>query len=182
MNARDLSRLLIRIAGLVVIVDALVGLPESFERVQFHEASAPILDIIGMTLAPFALSLCAGLILFGFAGAISDRVLVTSRLNPASTGMQAAEEIALMVLGVYVLINGIAECIYYVAKAELIAAAVHATSARAYQTLEDFAGVFAGAFRVVAGLLLIACSRGLVALRRRLLSLRDLRAPAADEQ
>ena len=186
MNARDLSRLLIRVAGLFVIVEALVGLPGSFERVQFHEASSPMLAIIGMTLAPFALSLGAGLILFSFAGTITDRVLVTSPPDAArtSTGMQAAEEIALTVLGVYVLVNGISECVYYVAKAELIASALHADSARAYQTPQETAGLFAGAFRVVAGLLLIGCSRGLVVLRRRLLSLRDLEAGerAADER
>ena len=77
MVQRDLARLLVKIAALVMIVSAFTELPVSFARLLASNDRSFGMDLVGMTLAPVSISILAGLAMFLWAGPIVDRTLVS---------------------------------------------------------------------------------------------------------
>jgi hypothetical protein len=177
---RDVARLLVKLAGLIVIAWTLIGLPGSLERALVSLGKSPVdpVLLITLALAPAAVSLVGGLAMFWGSGLVVDRALLAPGRRtgePAAViDLRALEEIAFSVIGVIVLVDGLAECVYYWAKLDLFYRYI---AMRAYvdrpipQT--EFAGISAGVTRVLLGLALIFLSRGLVTLRRRVLALRS---------
>jgi hypothetical protein len=171
-----LARLLVKVAALVIIAAALMELPQTILRLIEGTRRTAGLESVGLAFTPVSVSLLGGLAMFLWAGPIVDRTLVS---GPAEKDAEAAdlsgfEEIALTVLGVYVLTAGLAELVYYWAQWGPYYDLVIDDRAPRIAP-RQFAGLLAGATRILIGVILVLFSRGFVAFKRRLLALRPLR-------
>ncbi len=175
LNQRDLARLLVKIAALIIIVSALTSIPENIRSLLVSSKRAGGWEFVGFCFAPESISIIVGLAMFWWAGPIVDRTLV-KRLpgsGDETVDLQGFEEIAVTVLGIYVLSAGLAEGIYYWAKWDIYVHWVLGEDLLGGKIPPtEFAGLAAGGTRVILGILLILCSRGFVALKLRLLALR----------
>jgi hypothetical protein len=178
MTQRDLARLLVKIASIVIVVSAFMSLPDMLARILNGDTHHRGLELLGVTLAPVSLSLLAGLAMFWWAGPLVDRTIVRSASPISSEGLdlRAFEEIALTVLGFYIVTAGVAEAVYYWAKWGFYDDVVSAqgTSPIPIPRVE-FAGLLAGLARLLIGILLIAGSRGFTTFKRRVLALRPMK-------
>jgi hypothetical protein len=177
MPLREIARLLVKIAGLIVIVSAVIDLPVLLGRMLPMEAPMTARDVITMTLMPPAIAGLIGLVMFWGAGRIVDRLLV----EPAAPGqaggvdLRAVEEIAIAALGLYFVATGIADAFYYWGKAGLYYRYVAENGFPMPPIApDDFGGFVSTAARLAIGLVLVLLSRGIVTARRRLLALRPI--------
>ncbi|HEY4163042.1 MAG TPA: hypothetical protein VGM59_08265 [Dongiaceae bacterium] len=85
MSLRDLARLAMKIAGLVIIVSALSTLPYSLGRLIAETHYPGTLPLILMTIAPAGLSVAVGLALFWGSNRIVDRILVIPSVEPETS-------------------------------------------------------------------------------------------------
>jgi hypothetical protein len=172
---RDLARLLVKVAALFIIVSAFSELPVSFARWLASSNRSIGMDLVGMTLAPVSISILAGLAMFLWAGPIVDRTLVSGpKAHEAGPfDLRGFEEIALTVLGLYLLAVGFSELVYDWARWSLYD---HLIAGLRTPTIlpQEFAGLLAGATHVLVGTILVLCSRGVITLKRRLLALRPM--------
>lgn len=178
MSLRDIARLAIKIAGLIIIVSAGIELPSLLGRLLPLQAPMTAWDVVAMAFVPPAIAALIGLLLYWGSGRIADRLLV----EPAAPGQQGGgldlrgvEEIAIAALGLYFAANGIADAAYYWGKVGLYHRYITENTFPMPVILEgDFGGIVSTAARLVVGIGLVVFSRGIVAVRRRLLSLRPL--------
>lgn len=97
------------------------------------------------------------------------------REGEGSGDLRGVEEVVIAALGVYFVATGLADVIYYWGKIGLYQRYITENTFPMPVILEgDFGGIISAAGRVAIGALLFLFSRGVVALRRRLLSLRPL--------
>jgi hypothetical protein len=177
MSHRDLGRLLVKIAALIIIVSALTSLPGSLARLLAQSSSHGLLELIGMTFAPASISLLAGFTMYLWAGPIVDRTLVAAPQVRRSGELRILEEIALTLLGLYVLVDGLGEGAYYLGRWFLYNDIVGAQSVdRLRMDSRELGGIMASVTRIVLGVLLVFLSRGVVTFRRKLLVLRPMRS------
>jgi hypothetical protein len=177
MTQRDLARLLVKIAAMVIFATAFTALPESLMQVLRSPDRPAGLKLIGMAFAPASVSMLAGLAMYWWAGPLVDRTLIGRNPvgAPADVDLRAFEEIALTVLGVYILSSGLAEGLYYWGKWYGLKGVIELMSGRKYYLPStEFGGLLAAGTRVIVGLGLIAFSRGFITLKRRLLALRTI--------
>jgi hypothetical protein len=178
MSHRDLGRLLVKIAALIIIISALTSLPGSLNRLLMQSSSRGLVELIGMTFAPVSISLLAGFAMYLWAGPIVDRALVN--LPPdtpvASMELRILEEIALTLLGLYVLTEGLGEGAYYLGRWLYNGAAGAPSVARLGIGPAELGGIMASVTRIVLGVLLVFLSRGFVTFRRKLLVLQPMRS------
>jgi hypothetical protein len=115
--------------------------------------------------------------MFWWAGPIVDRTLVPKPAaeDAGTLDLRGFEEIALTILGLYMLTAGLAEMVYYWAQRGLYYDRIKDAVTPGISPRE-FGGLLAGAMRALMGLILVLGSRGLVTVKRRLLALRPMRA------
>jgi hypothetical protein len=178
MNQRDLARLLVKIAALAIIIAAFETQSEMLARLIGGTSHKSDLAILGLSFTPVSFALFAGLGLFWWAGPLVDRTLVrpSSDDKTAPFDLRGFEEIALTVLGVYVLVAGLAQGAYYWAKwwgyNDLLV--LTGGVPRVPLPPDQLAGLFAAGTRIILGTVLIFASRGLVTFKRRVLILRTI--------
>jgi hypothetical protein len=184
MPLRDIARLLVKIAGLVIIVSAVIDLPVLLARSLPIQEPMTARDVIAMTLVPPAIAVLIGIVMFWGAGRVVDRLLVA----PAAPGqgggldLRAIEEIAIAALGLYFVATAIADAFYYWGKAGLYYRYVTENNIPLpVIAADDFGGFVSTAARLAIGVVLILFSRGIVAVRRRLLSLRPIAGQAGQD-
>jgi len=176
MNQRDLARLLVKIAAIVIIVSAFDNQSDMLARLIGSISHKSGWAVIGLSFTPVSLSIFAGLAMFWWAGPLVDRTLVARSPdeNHAAVDLRGFEEIALTILGVYVLIAGLSEGAYYWAKwwgyNDLLVVTGGATTVPVPR--DELGGLFAAATRIILGTVLILASRGLVTFKRWILTLR----------
>jgi hypothetical protein len=184
MPLRDIARLLVKIAGLIVIVSAVIDLPVLLARSLPIQEPMIARDVIAMALVPPAIAVLVGIVLFWGAGRIVDRLLVVPATSGPGGGpdLRAVEEIAIAALGLYFVATGIADAFYYWGKAGLYYRYVTENNfPLPVIAADDFGGFFSTAARLAIGVVLVLLSRGIVAVRRRLLSLRPLTGQAGQD-
>lgn len=181
MDQRDLARMLVKIAGLVIVVYAVIGLPQNIVTVvamlsfSNHTGLPSIGQAIampqfwGMSFTPFAIYLAIGLGLIWWSGKISDRVIVPpdAKNAPGSADYRGLEEAAVAVLGAYLCAEGVAD-------AARLAGTAFGEATQQHMHIDAYlwgwqVGTVVGALtRIVLGAALMAGSRAFVAFRRRM--------------
>ena len=177
MTQRDLAKLLVKIAAIVIFATAFTALPESIMQVMRSPDRPAGLKLIGMALAPSSISILAGFAMYWWAGPLVDRTLLGTNPEDALVEMdlRGFEEIALTVLGVYIVTSGLAEGFYYWGKWYGLRGVIESLYGQKYYLPSaEFGGLLAAGTRIVVGLALIAFSRGFITLKRRLLTLRTM--------
>ncbi|HVA11696.1 MAG TPA: hypothetical protein VNF99_00465, partial [Stellaceae bacterium] len=136
-----------------------------------------------VSIAPALLWIVIGIAFYHGARRIVDRSLAGQQQGAAPLlDARAIEEVAVAVLGLYILASGIAEGVFYWARLDLFyryAAGMRIVTPAVPQA--EFGGIAAATTRIVLGLALFFLSRGLTALRRRLLDARPMARIPRDE-
>ncbi|HXP74672.1 MAG TPA: hypothetical protein VN823_11050 [Stellaceae bacterium] len=189
MDQRELARLLIKVAGLLIAVYALIDLPYQIASVfgLFHQNTGRDLwEIIkiptfwGMTISPAAISFGLGLSLFFGGGRIVNRYLVagSSDVDARAGQLQGLEEVAVAVLGIYLLTGGLIDAARLIAQLLYNAATLKNSFSEILAMSRSLDWMISTAVRVAIGVALMLRGHALVALRRGLVGLR----PMADRQ
>jgi hypothetical protein len=133
------------------------------------------LELLGASFAPLSISIIAGLAMFWWAGPLVDRTLIRPPAEnpPGNLDLRAFEEIAITLLGLYVLTAGLAEAVYYGVRCLVdIDMEKMRGLEKHFFPPADLGGLFAGGTRIIFGIVLILCSHGFIAFKQRILALR----------
>jgi hypothetical protein len=172
MDYAGLTRLLIRIAGMLSIAFAVGDRPLLLERVYDGNRDAPwvmLAGAFGSIIPPVVI----GALLFVLAGPITNRVFDRPASGDPRPELVGIESAALFVLGCYLLAYAILDAVYLLAKLKLYYALVDTNSYSAPSMLpNDFGQLCRTIVKLVLALGLILFSRGVVALKDRMLSFR----------
>jgi hypothetical protein len=172
MDSAGLTRLLIRIAGMLSIAFAVGDMPVVLERVYDSNQNAPWVIVAG-AVGSILPSVLIGAILFVMAGPITNRVFDRPADGGPRPELVGIESAALFVLGCYLLAYAILDAVYLVAKLRLYYAYIETNFPSAPSMIpNDFAQLCRTIVKFVLALGLIFFSRGVVALKDRMLSMR----------
>jgi hypothetical protein len=184
MHQNELARLLLKITGVVVIAYALIGLPQNMVLVLgmlpalpgFWQAVATP-QFWGMSFAPFIIYLAIGLFLFLWSGKIADRIVVPVQESVSDAkDFQALEEIAICVLGLYFLAEGLSDAARWAGTEFSEMVRTHRSFGESVW-LVGFGFIGSAIVRLFIGIALLLGRRGFIALRRRVVSFRPLANP-----
>jgi len=178
MNSRELARLIVKIAGLLIVVGALTELPRDLAGIMSRQTNFSVRDLLLIGTAPTAIVVGIGLLLFWCVDSIVDRAIFSSPAHaaaPTPDDFRAVEEVALVILGVYFICAGLSEGIYYLGRADLYYRYVaQAMVAMPSIGQIEFGGLLAAGLRLILGIGMIVFSRGLVSFRRWIMALRPM--------
>jgi hypothetical protein len=116
MDTRAISTILLKVAGLIVIV-LCVGQVPGYFSVMTREAGwtlAQVLGTIGLTLGPLAI---LGIGLWFFPGTVANRIVSGAPVPESTFDPRPLELIALTVVGIYLVAHAIIDIAYNVALA-----------------------------------------------------------------
>ena len=164
MDHHALSRLLLRIAGVVVIVATLTSVPKSIVTLAVaagQDASvSPLLTAMIASLVP----LLIGIALIWLPGTVANR-LVDDTPASGDQGNTAAslQAIALSAIGFYFVASALFDAVFWVARIKLYAAVIE--SNQAFEGVppvmpDDFAGMVATGVQALVGIVVLLCSKG----------------------
>ena len=171
---RNLARLLTKIAGLLLLIYGVLQVPAVLAAffVDRRDPQNLVPLVAAVVIALLWIMLGLGL-LYG-TGRIVDRTMFSEPQAGVSSDLRAVEEIAFAVLGVYIFVSGIAEAIRESVYLDLFYRFAAANRQAIAIPESEYAGVASAATRTILGLALFFLSRGVVAVRRRILSLRPM--------
>ncbi len=159
MKLHDVARLVVKVTGIIIVAGAVNRVP--FTLVDFFADFSRMSGwlLAAAAFAPWLISFGIGLALIWCADSIVTRATSDDQAmgSLTSADFRALEEIALTVLGVYIVANGLTYAAIYVSQ-----------FLRAYPDRPMSIGNFLGPIVLLAvGAALIFGSRGLIALIRR---------------
>ena len=147
VDFRGLSRLLLRIAGAVIVVWAVAQLPTKIIFVAtFREIGLELWAQIALIVSASALPILLGAALLGFPGVIINRLIAG---EPTGTTLPEAlakiEGVALGVLGMYLAVQALIDAVYLWGKLEVYWLLVDKNRSDAYmpKMLPDDVGTIA---------------------------------------
>ncbi|MBD9393270.1 hypothetical protein [Acidovorax sp. ACV01] len=164
MDHRSLSRLLLRIAGVVVVVATLTSVPKSIVTLVVAAGQdadvSPLMTAVVASLVP----LLIGLALIWLPGTVANW-LVDDTVTDKSESDTAAnlQAIALSVLGFYFVASALFDAVFWVARIRLYAAVIASNEAFAGMPPlmpDDFGSMVATGAQAVVGVLLLLGSKG----------------------
>lgn len=174
MEHRALAALIIRIAGLIVIVSAITYTAKSFgpffvaDTGQKLSAALVLVSVLISLVIPVVL----GLLLVYFPSALTTRVLKIEGLETGSeSDTKAIERVAFAAIGLWLTLYAVIDAVYFFAKAHLFFRFFEDMRAYAKPPLisaEDFGGLVSSAVQLLMGLWLLIGNRGLANVLARL--------------
>lgn len=174
MDLKDLARIIIRGAGLVIIILAINRLPYSVVSLLGSNATwipRPLWALV--VFAPAIASIIGGLVLVGSAENIVSRAFSSERQNGSvdSNYLFALEEVAVVTLGIYIISVTVSDSAYYLYTMLLSSSNTRSIDPKPF----DFGAVYWFATRIVCGVILLFGSHGVVILRHRLTEFRPMK-------
>ena len=171
---RNIARLLTKIAGLLLLIYGVLLVPGVLAAFLEHRRDAQNLVpfIAAAVIALIWISLGLGL-LCG-TRRIVDRTMFSEPQTGVAPDLRAIEEVAIAVLGLYLFATGITASVGEGVQLDFFYRLATANRQPISIPQNEYAGIAAAATRIILGLALFFLSRGVVALRRRLLSLRPM--------
>lgn len=171
MTARDFARLLIKLMGLFVVAMTLVQATQALSYLPGYMNQTSLFSALAIYFVPLLASALIGWFLFKSDRLIADKVLFTDEGNnrAGSLNFEKVEEILLSVLGIYLTAYGL------IGLTRTLGFVMSNTPEHPAVSSETLWHTFLipSIAQVLVGLLIFLSSRGLVALRRRLLDMRD---------
>lgn len=171
---RNLARLLTKIAGLLLLIYGVLLVPGVLAAFFVDRRDPQNLVPLVAAAVIALLWIILGLGLLYGTERIVDRTMFSEPQTGVPSDLRAIEEIAIAVLGVYILVGGIAEAVREAAYLDLLYRLAAANRQAISIPQNEYAGIAAAATRIILGLALFFLSRGVVAVRRRILSLRPM--------
>ena len=178
---RSLSRLLVKVAGLVIVIHSMATLPRdavSALAMMRRDTPGSLLDHIemplfwGMTVFPTLISIALGLCLFWGAGYITNRHIVHhADGGGAMADSRAIEEVAVAVLGYYLIAVGLSDAVY---DGVSLYGFLALSKTWEFMPPEKILNLVVDGVRTAIGIGLVLWAGGLVALRRGVIALRAM--------
>ena len=164
MDHHALSRLLLRIAGVVVIVATLTAVPKSIVTLVVaagQETNAsPLITAIIASLVP----LMIGMALVWLPGTVANRLVDSTPTGNSQVDAAASlQAVALSIIGFYFFASSLFDAVFWVARIKLYSAVMGSSEAFAGAPAvmpDDFAGMVATGVQALAGVLLLLGSKG----------------------
>jgi hypothetical protein len=174
MDLRDLARIIIRVAGLIILVLAVSKLPYGvLSALGTNSAPVPRFVLSLVALMPAIASILGGLTLVASAEAIANRAFVSkhNEISPDAKNTYALEEVSVFAIGIYIITTAISDGSYY-----LYILLISSDNANGNTPRPMYVGlIYAFIVRFFLGVLLLMGSRSIVAFRHQLLRLRPMR-------
>lgn len=118
MDYKNLTSLLIRLAGFFILVNAITNMPAYFTyALSAKDDNAPLWVIIFGAVLPIAIPTLVGLALIYFPRTISNKLVYDT--DDVKTLVDAApqlESIAISILGVYLLFRAVSDAVYHLSR------------------------------------------------------------------
>lgn len=116
LTLRDVSRLLIKISGAVIVTFVLTNIP-SYVSYFLTLQEKSLLLYLSIAVLPMLIPLLAGIAMWKWADKISDKVVLdAARLSNDSDILIGLQRTAFVLLGVYLASEALADGIYYLAR------------------------------------------------------------------
>lgn len=106
MDYKDLTRLIVKVFGALVFVEALTSLPAQIGKATFYGGWQTFVTYMAW---PLAFPAAVAAVLFFRPGVISDRILRGDSLSTSPEACARVQHIALCVLGIYLLFDAIGD-------------------------------------------------------------------------
>jgi hypothetical protein len=170
MDYRSLTSLMLRIAGVLILVELVTSAPHTIANLLHFggKETAPI-DALALTSLALVLPLAIGLVLVYFPSTIASRIV---RADHAGEEAKAVSEsllpVAIACLGVYFVSVSLYDEVYWLAKLRIYYVFEERHGNAIPLAPEDFAGMVSAAFQFIIGLVLLLGSRGIGKLAIRL--------------
>lgn len=156
MDYRDITTLLIRIAGVVIIIFGIIQIPGYFlNYYQLHEDS--FFYFLGITLVPVFLIVVLGAVLWLFPGTIVNKIVVGPN-QPIKFQSDQVQVIAFSTLGMYILFRGVSDLVFWVS---FMAMTFYSEPSTTIIPLDRYADLFATFTEIIFGMFLIFGSNGI---------------------
>jgi hypothetical protein len=111
MDAKDLAALLLKIAGLVIVGHALFQVPYFFPLDEISGGSFSFADALMSAVYFITLPLVVGALLWFFPATISNKIVSGKKLSDSGFGLRQFEQVALTLIGVWLLAYGLADLV-----------------------------------------------------------------------
>jgi hypothetical protein len=179
-SRRDLTRLFVKVFGLIILLTAVVGLPAEINafivRLVVFKATNPIDTwqalalLAGISFGPFAVYAAVGLGFLCWSGRIVDRVGIAPEQGEVveSPGLRDIEVSLVAVLGLYFFASGLAELCRLSFSLGLAALGDPPLPPRMLLWSGEIGSAVQAVVKLMIGILLVLGRGGSVALRRRL--------------
>jgi hypothetical protein len=163
VEQRSLVALILKTAGLLLIINTLIWLPDRVAGYMFGAERSPYL-FVGLVLLPLAVPLIAGALLFWFpatvAGAVSG-----PQPAPGSDLERMLQAVIFAGIGLWVTLQGVLDVAYYVALHTYVQ---DEFAARPLDDPVNRAGLISSVLSLILGVVLLLSARGLSALIARI--------------
>jgi heme/copper-type cytochrome/quinol oxidase subunit 4 len=162
MDAKDLAALLLKIAGLVILGHALFQVPYFFPLEEISAGKFSFADAVMSAVYYITLPLVVGALLWFFPATISNKIVSGKKLSDSGFGVRQFEQVALTLIGVWLVAYGIADLISSLVWIAQVEKQFNTLPPRAY------AATLAAVAKVIIGCAIAIGSGGVSRLLRRL--------------
>jgi len=174
MEHKALSALMIRIAGVIVLVYSITNaagylVPYLYPRSTEGLELWPVLMSVIVTIV---IPVCLGLFLIYFPHSITARVLKVEGTPIDADAVKPLQRVAFSAIGLWLTLYAVIDATYYFARSRLYGSfdRDHAYSSDPRLLPDDWGGLISAALQLVIGVSLLFGSRGLVNLLARIRS------------
>jgi hypothetical protein len=113
MDYRDITNLLLKIAGAVIVAYAIIEVP-AYVSYYFSLRDGSLGAFVGMTIIPMLIPLILGFGLLLFPETVTNKLLKGGEISTESSiDLEAVERIAFSVLGLYLLFRVVSDLFYH---------------------------------------------------------------------
>jgi len=174
MDYKSLTSLMLRLAGVFIVVSAITSAPQTFVTLLYSSGGAQLVDTWALAaagFAVFAIPFLVGLLLIYFPARIANRML--SGAGAETADALVLQQVAFSTLGLYFVTVAAYETFYWWAKLRIYFAVFEEMNfsglpRRLSET--DFAGMMSTGAQFIAGAVLLLGGRGIANLFHRLRS------------
>lgn len=116
MNYKDLTALLIKVGGLVIVV-VMISLLPSYVSAGIGALGTSWLAFFTVAILPLLFPLLVGILMLAFPGKIGNWIIQGEKLSELpATYLPQLERLAMTLLGVYILFRAISDFVFHLTK------------------------------------------------------------------
>src|SRR5262245_7310380 len=168
MGHRALAALIVRVAGLLVIVSSITYATKSFGPFLVADMAQKVgLELLlASALVSVVIPIALGLVLVYFPGTITSQVLRIEGLESGNeSDLRALQRVAFATIGLWLTLYAVIDAVYFYSKARLyfkILEDMPAYSKPPPLSPDDFGGLVSSGLQFIIGLGLLIGNRGIV--------------------
>lgn len=159
MDYRDLTKILIKIAGAAIVVFGVIQIPVHFLNYYSLEKDSFLL-FVGITVIPVMLTVSIGVILWLLPGIVTNKIVVGPDY-PKGKDLEKIQVIAFATIGMYLLVRAIGDIVYW---GTILVLLKQEQPGSKFMSLDRYADLTAVVAELLLGLYLVFGSNGLTVL------------------